>query len=518
MLHAPEAETAPGISRGEFRIALAGLMLALTLAALDQNIVGTALPQIVSDLGGLAHLSWVVTAFLLASTATTPIYGKLSDLYGRKPLFVLAIVVFLAGSALCGLAQTMTQLILFRFLQGLGAGGLMTLAQTTIGDLVSPRERGRYQGLFSAVFAVCSVAGPLLGGALTDALSWRWVFYVNLPVGAVALVFIAFGLRRPHRAVAHRIDYGGALFLSAGTACVLLVLTWGGTAYAWSSPVIVGLALGAAVLFALLAGCERRAREPVLPPRLFRDRVFVVSSAVLGLTAMALFSAVVFLPLYFQLVLGASPSHAGLMLAPLMAGVIVSSVVGGRLVSLTGRYKVFPVVGLAVATGAYLVLAWAASAGAGAWLMESSLVGLGVGLGLVMPTLTVAIQNAVERRDLGVATSASAFFRSLGSAVGVALAGAIMTAELHRLLPAAYTEAAAGGPSLLEEGVQGIARLPLAQHEAIVAAYRHAIAAAFVAGAVVAALALAAVLWLPERPLKSALPADGEAAPVPEAM
>ncbi|HZB91840.1 MAG TPA: MFS transporter, partial [Stellaceae bacterium] len=266
--------TAP--TRQELRVVLAGLMLALTLAALDQNIVATALPRIVSDLGGLAHLSWVVTAFLVASTTTTPLYGKFSDIYGRKPAFMVSITVFLAASMLCGLAQGMTELIVFRGLQGLGAGGLITLAQTTIGDLVSPRERGRYQGLFASVFAGCSVAGPLLGGFITDALSWRWIFYVNLPVGAVALVLIAVGLRRHGRTRAHRIDYAGALLLIAATCCALLVLSWGGSVYPWFSTPVLVIGAAAVMLYAALALAEMMAAEPVLPPHLFTNTVFVL--------------------------------------------------------------------------------------------------------------------------------------------------------------------------------------------------------------------------------------------------
>jgi EmrB/QacA subfamily drug resistance transporter len=267
-----DAESRPP-TRREFRVVLGGLMLALTLAALDQNIVATALPRIVSDLGGLAHLSWVVTAFLVASTTTTPLYGKFSDIYGRKPAFMVSIIIFLLGSMLCGLAQGMTQLIVFRAIQGIGAGGLITMAQTTIGDLVSPRDRGRYQGLFAAVFAGCSVAGPLLGGFITDALSWRWIFYVNLPVGAVALMLIAVGLRKHRPAGTHRIDYAGALLLIAATCCGLLVLSWGGSVYPWTSAPILIIGAAAALSCAALALVEARAAEPVLPLHLFTNRV-----------------------------------------------------------------------------------------------------------------------------------------------------------------------------------------------------------------------------------------------------
>lgn len=354
----------PSASPREVKTVFASLMLALMLASLDQNIVGVALPRIVSELGGLSHLSWVVTSFLLTSTATTPLYGKLSDLYGRKPLFLIAILIFLVGSSLCGLAGSMTQLVVFRGIQGLGAGGLMTLAMTTVADLVPPRERGRYQGYFGAVFAFSSIAGPLLGGFITDALSWRWIFFVNLPVGALALSFFLFGFHRPHHAVSHRIDYRGAMLLTAATVALLLVLTWGGTQYAWSSPIIMGLAASVVVLFALVVHTERRAQEPVLYPHIFRNRVFLVATGVMFLTFMGLFGAAVFLPLFFQLVLGFAPARAGLMLAPMTGGVVVASFLGGRLVSRTGRYKIFPVMGLAAATLAFLAVMRAASTGA----------------------------------------------------------------------------------------------------------------------------------------------------------
>jgi EmrB/QacA subfamily drug resistance transporter len=279
------------ITPREIKTVFAGLLLALTLASLDQNIVGVALPQIVSDLGGLSHLSWVVTSFLVTSTATTPIYGKLSDMYGRKPLFIAAILIFLAGSCLCGLSGSMTELVVFRGIQGLGAGGLMVLAMTTIADLVAPRERGRYQGLFGAVFAFSSIAGPLLGGFITDALSWRWIFYINVPIGIVALGLIAFGFRRPHHRVTHRIDYEGALLLTAATITLLLVLSWGGVQYSWSSPLIAGLSVATAVLSVLLVLQERRTPEPVLSPHIFHNKVVVIASGVMSLTFMGLFSS-----------------------------------------------------------------------------------------------------------------------------------------------------------------------------------------------------------------------------------
>ncbi|MEA2741334.1 MAG: hypothetical protein QOH05_4641 [Acetobacteraceae bacterium] len=470
-------------------LVFAGLMLALVLAALDQNIVSTALPRIVSDLGGLAHLSWVVTAFMVASTMTTPLYGKLSDVFGRKPAFFVSITIFLAGSVLCGLSRTMTELILFRAVQGLGAGGLITLSQTVVGDLVSPRERGRYQGLFAGVFAGCSVAGPLLGGMITDALSWHWIFYVNLPVGAAAMVMIGVGLRhRPNRVV-HRIDYLGALLLSVATCCALLALSWGGSSYGWVSPTILGLAGGAIVTVGLLVVNERRAVEPLLPPRLFRSAIFVLSVSVITLAAMGMFAASVFLPLYFQLVQGASPTAAGLMISPMMGGVIVASVGGGRLVSRTGRYRTLVTTGLLAATLSFAALSWTARTGGGVLVSEAILAILGLGIGVSFPNLTTAIQNAVERSDLGAATATAAFFRSLGGAVGVALSGAILTMRLQALLP---------------DGIPGLnvgTHVPSAGDAAVVLAYRYALSTTFLAGAVIAALACLTVALSPERPL-----------------
>jgi EmrB/QacA subfamily drug resistance transporter len=495
-------EIAPA-SPAEVKTVLAGLMLALMLASLDQNIVGVALPRIVSDLGGLSHLSWVVTSFLLTSTITTPLYGKLSDMYGRKPLFITAILIFLAGSCLCGLSNSMTQLVVFRGVQGLGAGGLITLAMTTMADLVTPRERGRYQGYFGAVFAFSSIAGPLLGGFITDALSWRWIFYVNLPIGALALFFFIFGFHRPRHLVSHRIDYAGAALLTVATTALLLVLTWGGVQYAWSSWLILGLAALVIVLCALLVHTEQRASEPVLAPHILQNRVFLIATSVMSLTFMGLFGASIFLPLFFQLVLGFAPTRAGLLLAPMTGGVVVASFLGGRLVSRTGRYKIFPVVGLAAATLAFLAVMWAAVAGASISFVEVSLVALGMGFGFVMPNLMVAIQNAVLPSELGSATAASAFFRSLGGTFGVAISGAIMMARLQALHTEKWAGMGTGARSLLEQGIQQIEQLPVAQKEIVVGAYRHAISTTFLLGSVVIALAFILVLFLPEHPLKS---------------
>jgi len=373
----------------------------------------------------------------------------------------------------------------------------MVLAQTTIADVVAPRERGRYQGLFGAVFAFSSIAGPLLGGFITDVLSWHWIFFINVPIGCLALFLIVYGFRRPHHVVSHSVDYAGAVLLTAGTVVLLLMLSWGGVAYAWSSALIIGLACASALLFSLLVLQERRAAEPVLSPHIFHNRVFVVASGVMGLTFMGLFGAAVFLPLFFQLVLGFQPARAGLLMAPMTGGIIITSFIGGRLVSRTGRYKSFTVAGLAAATLAFLCLTWAARSGSGLVLIEGALITLGLGFGLVMPNLMVAIQNAVGPKELGAATATSAFFRSLGGTFGVAIAGAIMTAGL------AGAGHARGARALAEQGLQQIAGLPLAQREAAIAVYRHAIGTTFFVGSLIIALAFVLVLFLPEHPLRS---------------
>ncbi len=484
---------------GNFRLVLVGMLLAMTLAALDQMIVSTALPSIASDLGSLNHLSWVVTSYLVTSTATAPLYGKLSDVHGRKPAFVVSITLFLAGSMACGLAPTMNALIAFRALQGVGAGGLMTLAQTTIGDLVSPRERGRYQGLFAAVFTGCSVVGPLLGGVLTDVLSWRWIFYVNLPVGVVGLALLVFGLPARTSRVQHRIDYAGAMLLTAATTAAVLVLSWGGDAYPWFSTEIVGLAALAGALFGLLMIVEKRAAEPILPPRLFANRIFLISVTCITLSTTALFGMVTFMPLLFQLLHHVTPTVAGLLVAPLTGGIIIASTAGGRLITRTGRYKILPVAGLAAASIGYLGIAQATTAVLPLAVTEVLLVAVGLGTGMVMPTLTTVIQNAVQRGDLGVATAAATYFRSLGGALGTALTGAILASRVDAL-----------GMSLdrgIHQSLAEIASLPADLHGVVLSVYRIALSESFFTGAVIAALAFALVMFLPEKPLATRLAA-----------
>ncbi|MRW84706.1 DHA2 family efflux MFS transporter permease subunit [Pseudoduganella sp. FT26W] len=452
-----------------------GLVIMIGLAALDQSIVATALPRIVSDLGGMSHLSWVVTAYVLASTATMPLYGKLSDQYGRKLLLYAAIIIFLLGSALCGLAQNMAELIAFRAIQGLGAGGFMPLAQIVIGDLVPPAERGKRQGSIAAVYALTSVLGPVLGGLLTDWLSWHWIFYVNLPVGAVALYVIAKSMPhdKPHHA--HKIDYLGSALLTGAVTAALLVLALGGTEWAWDSREILYTAVLAVVLTVALLFHVRRVPEPVLPPDLFDNRVFNVASVVLALTFVGMMGSSVFFPLLFQMVMGASPASSGLLTMPMMVGLVLSSALGGRVLARSGRYKPAQVVGLALATLSFGALAWGILDNAGYMVLEPAIFVLGAGLGLVMPNMTMAVQNALPAMRRGVGTAMLGFFRSLGGLVGVTGSGAILAQQLH--------------------GQAANALL-----------YRHAIGSIFGVGTVMVGLGLAMLAFLPEVPLAAQQP------------
>jgi EmrB/QacA subfamily drug resistance transporter len=502
---------APRLDRREIGWVFAALMLAMLMASLDQTIVSTALPTIVGDLGGLEHLSWVVTAYLLASTVSTPLYGKLGDLYGRKGVFQFSIVVFLAGSALCGLAHDMTQLIAFRALQGIGGGGLMVGAQAIIADVVSPRERGRYQGYFGAVFAASSVLGPLIGGFFTDNLSWRWVFYVNVPLGLLALVVTSIVLRLPAGRVEHRIDYLGAALLGAAVTCIVLLTTWGGTQYAWSSPEVVGLGLAAAVMLALFVPVELRAEEPVLPLRLFRMRVFTVASAIGFIVGLALFGSITYLPLFLQLVTGASATGSGLLLLPLMAGVLTSSIVSGQVISRTGRYRVFPIAGTALMTVGMLLLS-GLDAHTPQTTVSAEMVVLGLGLGLVMQVLVLAVQSSADRGDLGVATSSATFFRSVGGSVGTALLGAVfsnrLTADLRGALPpqalARLSNGLSTSPAVLRS-------LPPGVRDGYLQAFADALATVFRVGVPIALAAFLLSLLLPQVPLRGRADASSSA-------
>jgi EmrB/QacA subfamily drug resistance transporter len=437
----------PPIDRTRVRAVFAGLMLAMLLASLDQTIVATALPTIVADLGGLEHISWVTTAYLLASTASTPLYGKLGDLYGRKRVFQVAIVIFLGGSALCGLSQSMLELILFRAVQGLGGGGLIVGAQAIIGDVVSPRERGRYQGIFGAVFGVSSVAGPLLGGFFVEHLTWQWIFYVNLPIGAIALVVIAAVLPASAARRSHSIDWLGTALMASGVSCLILFLSLGGSSQAWDSPQSIALGVGGVVLTVLFVLAERRAAEPILPLTLFRNRVFAVASAIGFVVGFGLFGAVTFLPLFMQVVNGASATGSGLELVPLMVGVLVTSIASGQVIARTGRYKPFPIAGTALAAGGFALLSTMDPSTTTAQRSLYMLV-LGLGLGMTMQVLVLAVQNAVDYRDLGVATSGATFFRSIGGSFGVAIFGAIFSNRLADELAGAESRADAYAEAL----------------------------------------------------------------------
>ncbi|MEV8636994.1 MDR family MFS transporter [Streptosporangium sp. NPDC051023] len=501
-----------GVRRPErgLGLVIGALMLGMLLAALDQTIVSTALPTIVGDLGGLEELSWVVTAYMLASTVSTPLWGKLGDQYGRKKLFQGAIVIFLLGSALCGLSQNMGQLIGFRALQGLGGGGLMVLAQAIVGDVVPARERGRYQGFFGAVFAVSSVAGPLLGGLFVDHLSWHWVFYVNLPVGVLALAVISSVLPSSAGRTHHVIDYLGIVLLGAAASCLVLMTTWGGTTHPWSHPVVIGLATAAAVLLVLWWQVEKRAREPVLPLRLFTVKAFNVASLIGFAVGFAMFGSLTYMPLFLQVVQGVSPTLSGIHLLPMMAGMLVTSIISGQIITRTGRYKAFPIAGGAITTlGLYLLSHIREDIS----VLELSvyLLVLGIGIGLVMQVLVIVVQNAVGFEDLGVATSGATFFRSIGGSFGVAIAGSIFTSrltdDLVRLsqtvrLPAGLEKAVQSDPTV-------IGKLPTDTAAAFLKAYSDAIAQVFLYSAPIALVAFAVAWLLPEVPLRETTkPAD----------
>jgi EmrB/QacA subfamily drug resistance transporter len=480
------------------RLIVGALMLVLLLASLDQTIVSTALPTIVGDLGGLTHLSWVVTGYLLASTVSGPLYGKLGDLYGRKTVLQAAIVLFLVGSALCGLSQNMTELIGFRALQGLGAGGLMVIALAVIGDIFPPRQRGRYQGLFGAVFGVSTVIGPLLGGFFVDNLSWRWIFYVNLPIGLVALAVIAAAFHARSEHVRHRIDYLGAAVLAAGLSAIVLAASLGGTSYPWASVQILVLIAVGVVLLALFPLIERRAAEPILPLELFRNRVFAVTSAVGFVVGLALFGAITYLPLYLQIVKGTSPTSSGLTLVPLMGGLLVTSIVGGRLISRYGRYKVFPIVGTAIMTGALFLLS-RLTVETPMWMTIVGMVILGLGLGMVMQVLVLAAQNSVDYRMLGVATSGSTLFRQIGGSIGVAAFGAIFAnrlgSEFAARLPGAKIPDATNP--------EAVGHLPPAIHTPYVDAVAAALQPVFLTAMAITFLAFLLTWLLRELPLRS---------------
>ena len=529
-MNAPEtaADGRPLMSHRQIMMVFSGLMLGMLLAALDQTIVSTALPTIVGDLGGLQHLSWVVTAYLLASTAVTPIYGKLADLYGPKRIYMFAIAVFLLGSALCGMAQNMAELIAFRALQGLGAGGLMALTFTIIGMVVSPRERGKYQGYFGGVFMLAMVVGPLLGGFFTDQhkllgiTGWRYIFYVNLPIGLLALIVISIVLHVKDNQVKHKIDYTGAALVTAAASALLLAAQFGSNGqYAWGSPVVISLFVAGGVLFALFVLWELRfASEPILPMRLFRNQVFTVSNTMALVVGLTMMGSLIYLSVYLQFVVGYSPTMAGLAILPMMLGIMPASIIGGRMISKIGKYKPFPIAGTAIAVvGMFLMSRLGETTPA--WQRGVYMFVLGTGLGLVMPVLTLAVQNALPFKDIGTGTSANLFFRNMGSSFGTALFGAILTNRLtHYVKDALGSRASEFGSSA---GTGSLNRAQLnalnAQHPGIEQIMLHsfvtAMSVVFMVASAIMLVAFGLSLFLKQVELRSAGGAGAAAAEAP---
>jgi EmrB/QacA subfamily drug resistance transporter len=481
------AHTPPGyrFSIGRILAIYAGVMVTLMLAALDQTIVATALPRIVSNLGGLTSYTWVFTAYMLTSTVTVPLYGKLGDVYGRRPLFLISIVIFLIGSALCGVAQNMTELVVFRGVQGLGAGGLFPLALAVVGNIVPPRDRGRYQGLIGAVFAAASIIGPLAGGFIVDHASWRWVFFVNLPVGGLALLVVSVTMPRLAERREHSIDYAGAVVLAAGTAALLLGLVWGSQSYPWGSAHVVGALAASAALLVAFGLWERRVPEPILPFDLLRRRTILASIISMGLVGMAMFGTITFVPLFVQGVIGTSATSSGVVLTPLMLGAVTASILSGQWVSRSGRYRPNALLGPVVLT-AGLVLLWRMGPSTTNGEAARNMVIAGVGLGLMMQVFVLNVQNAAPVRAMGTATALTQFARSIGATIGVTIMGVIV----NQGLPASARH---GGFDSTVHRLAPAARVQLA----------HALQPAFLAGAVVAALAFFVVVFgIEEVPLR----------------
>jgi len=513
---AGSGQAGPGgqfLAHREVMIILPGLLLAILLAMLDNLIVSTALPRIVGDLGGVAHLSWVVTSYILASLIVTPFYGKLGDMYGRKRFFIVAIVIFLAGSALSGLSQSMAELITFRAIQGLGAGGLMVGAMATLGDIVAPRERGRYMSYMMVVMMLATIGGPLVGGFITTSFSWRWIFYINIPVGGAALVYIISTLHLPAKRVSHRVDYlGGALLGLAATSLVLLA-TWGGTEYPWASAQIIGLALLAVAATAAFCVVELRVAEPILPLHVFKNRNFSVTMALTFLTGLAMFGAMTFLPLFQQTVQGESPTISGLALTPMMLGVTVTSIVAGQVTTRTGRYKIFPILGGAI-MGLGMFLLTNLDVTTTRATSAIYYVVLGLGLGFLMQMVSLIAQNSVEQRDMGVASSARMFFQQIGGSLGVAAFGAVFARKLTESLASAAGTGAHVSASGGELDPATVNSLPAAVKHDVFFAIAHAVQSVFIWALPAAVAIFVLALFIKEVPLRGRVspPEAGETA------
>jgi EmrB/QacA subfamily drug resistance transporter len=494
----------PQLSHRQILLVFSGLMLGMFLASLDQTIVSTALPTIVGDLGGLNHLSWVVTAYLLASTISTPLWGKLGDLYGRKGFFQAAIVIFLLGSILSGLSQDLNELIMFRAVQGLGAGGLLVGAQSIIGDILPPRERGRYSGVMSSVFAVSSVSGPLLGGFFTQSLSWRWVFYVNVPIGIAAFLVVGAVLQgRTGPRQSHKIDYLGAGALAASVSSLILLLTWGGTQYAWSSPVILCLGVSALGFLGLLLFIEQGASEPVVPLTLFRISIFRVCFFTGAIVGCAMFATLTFLPLFLQVVHGVSPTRSGLQMIPVMAMLLFTSTMCGRRVSKTGTYRIYPIIGTAmIATAIYLFSTLTVTTPY--WQTGLYMALVGTGIGLTLQVLVVSAQNCAPYKNLGASTSLVTFSRSVGGSIGVAVFGSIfnhqLASNITKHVPA--SELAKLHGTDVTANPAAVAALPEAIRTGLRIAFSDALHVGFLAFVPVAIVAFLLSLRLKEVPLR----------------
>lgn len=483
-----------------------GVVSGMFLAALDQSIVGVALPRITSELGGLNHLAWVVTAYLLTSTASTPIWGKISDLYGRKKIFQLAIIIFLIGSIFSGAAQNMAMLIIFRAIQGIGGGGLMAIAFAIIGDVIPPRERGRYQGYFGAVFGVSSVAGPLLGGWLTDAISWRWIFYINIPIGIAALFITSAALQMPIARRQHKIDWTGATLVVAAVTSFLLYLNWAGEHYGWSDMRALALVVAAVVLAVAFVLVELRVDEPIIPMQLFRNSIFTIANIYGFVMGLAMFGGIIFLPIYFQGVMGMTATESGLAMVPMVAGILTMSITSGQLITRFGKYKIYPVVGAAVVAVALLLLS-TMNMDTPYWRIAIYAFLFGSGLGFTMQTIMVAVQNAVLMRDMGVATSSVTFTRSLGGAVGTAAFGAILNTRLARYLAEALgaTDVPLGSsnPEMAANDIEAMQALEEPIRGIVLGAYTNALTDLYLLAVPIVLFAFVISLFLKEIPLRS---------------